>query len=91
MWTVAVAKPSNCHDAAGFAENEAADHDSPVVDANVAFVLCQGSDGAGHILLECTYADMKKQHIARHDGMMKMLIKEFTNSNFRKAQKVAIT
>ena len=24
------------------------------------------------------HADMKKQHIARHDGMMRMLIKKFT-------------
>ena len=24
------------------------------------------------------HADMKKQHIARHDAMMRMLIKEFT-------------
>ena len=39
---------------------------------------CQGNDGAGHILLECMHADMKKQHIARHDAMMRMLIKEFT-------------
>ena len=39
---------------------------------------CQGNDGAGHILLECTHADMKKQHIARHDAMMRMLIKGFT-------------
>ena len=29
-------------------------------------------------LLECTHADMKKQHIARHDAMMRMLIKGFT-------------
>ena len=35
---------------------------------------CQGNDGAGHILLECTHADMKKQQIARHDAMMRMLI-----------------
>ena len=39
---------------------------------------CHGNDGAGHILLECTHADMKKQHIARHDAMMRMLVKEFT-------------
>ena len=39
---------------------------------------CQGNDCAGHILLECMHADMKKQHIARHDAMMRMLIKEFT-------------
>ena len=39
---------------------------------------CQGNDGVGHILLECTHADMKKQHIGRHDAMMRMLIKEFT-------------
>ena len=39
---------------------------------------CQGNDGAGHILLECTHADLKKQHIARHDAMMRMLIKGFT-------------
>ena len=42
---------------------------------------CQGNDGAGHILLECTHADMKKQHIARHDVMMRMLIKEFTKGS----------
>ena len=35
------------------------------------------NDGAGHILLECTHADMKKQHIARHDAMMRMSVKEF--------------
>ena len=39
---------------------------------------CQGNDGAGHLLLECTIADMKKQHIARHDAMMRMLTKGFT-------------
>ena len=43
--------------------------------------LCQGNDGAGHILLECTHADMEKQHIARHDAMMRMLIKEFTKGS----------
>ena len=42
---------------------------------------CQGNDGAGHILLECTHADMKKQHIARHDAMMRMLIQEFTKGS----------
>ena len=41
---------------------------------------CHGNDGASHILLECTHAesDMKKQHIARHDAMTRMLIKGFT-------------
>ena len=39
---------------------------------------CQGNDGAGHILLECAHADMKNQHIARHDAMMRMLIKQLT-------------
>lgn len=46
----------------------------------------QGNDGAGHILLECTHADMKKQHIARHDAMMRMLIKKA-----QKAPRLAIT
>ena len=39
---------------------------------------CQGNNGAGHILLECTHAVMKKQHVAKHDAMMRMLIKAFT-------------
>ena len=30
-------------------------------------------------MLKCTHADMKKQHIARHDAMMRMLVKEMTN------------
>ena len=32
-------------------------------------------------MLECTHADMKKQHIARHDTMMRMLVKEFTKGS----------
>ena len=47
-------------------------------DSRCALSGCEGHVGAGHILLECTHADMKKQHIARHDAMMRMLIKEFT-------------
>ena len=39
---------------------------------------CQGNDGAGHILLVRTRADMKKQHIARRDGITRMLIKDIT-------------
>ena len=38
----------------------------------------QANDGARQILLECMHANMKKQHIARHDAMMKMLLKGFT-------------
>ena len=38
----------------------------------------QANDGARHSLLECTHTNMKKQHIARHDAMMKMLLKGFT-------------
>ena len=49
-----------------------------VTDSRCPLPGCQGNDGAGHILLECTHADMKKQHIARHDAMMRMLIKEIT-------------
>ena len=41
----------------------------------------QGNDGAGHILLECTHADMKQQHIARHDTMMQTLTKDFTKAS----------
>ena len=40
----------------------------------VHFAFCLG------ILLECTHADMKKQH-TRHDAMMRMLIKEFTKGS----------
>ena len=32
-------------------------------------------------MLECTHADMKKQHIARHDAVMRMLTKEFTKGS----------
>ena len=39
---------------------------------------CRGSDSATHIMLECTHPDMKKQHIARYDAMMRLLIREVT-------------
>ena len=39
---------------------------------------CQGDDSAGRFMLECTHPDVKKQHIARHDTLMRMLIRAFT-------------
>ena len=41
---------------------------------------CQGNRhrAAGRILLECTHADIRRRHIASHNAMMQMLIKEFT-------------
>ena len=50
-------------------------------DSRCLLTGCQGNDGAGHILLECTHADMKKRHIARHDAMMQMLMKELTTGS----------
>ena len=31
---------------------------------------CQGNGAAGHILLDCTHADMRKQHIASHNALI---------------------
>ena len=36
--------------------------------------ICPMEDSIGHIMGYCSHADMKKQHIARHDKAMRLLI-----------------
>lgn len=64
---------------AAFMQNGSCLSGQPIANTSCRrFPGCQGNDGAGQVLLECTYADVKKQHTAQHDAAARMFAHEST-------------